>query len=175
MTQSQTPGIVERDFAYNDFNIHELHAGNGHKYMTTHGMMAKFARTQPDDKTQLTYLLAAPNLTLVQCHFAKECLVSLLKQPRVTANLLVPRMLICHPTTLNLQRLPRASGTSFNVVPFEPECDRKDCDIVSCLIKRCKIKRIDGFMSFDEDVEARLRLAAIVNELNQRQLQKKKK
>ena len=156
-------GIACYDFAYHDCDIHELH---DHQYMTTHGLMTKLARRSQDKKSQLTYLLSAPTLTLLQCHFTKETISSLLSQPHTRIVLLVPMKLICHPTTLNLQRLPRAVGSSIQVVPYDPESS-KNCKVTGCITKFCKVKNIDGFMSFDEDVEARMRLAAIVKQVNE--------
>ena len=161
-------GVLCHDFAYNDCNIHDIHELRDHRYMTTHGLMTKLARRSQNKKSQLTYLLSAPTLRLLQCHFTKETISSLLNQPHTTIVLLVPVQLICHPTTLNLQRLPKAGGSSIQLVPFDPISVRGDCEVTGCIAKFCKIKSIDGFMSFDEDVEARLRLAAIVKQINER-------
>ena len=158
-------GVACHDFAYNACNIHEL---QDNKCMTTHGLMTKLARRSQTKKPQLTYLLSAPTLGLLQCHFSKETISCLLKQQHTVIILLVPTKLICHPTALALQRLPRAGGSCIQVVPFDPASNKRDCEVAGCLAKFCKIKTIDGFMSFDEDIEARLRLATIVKQVNER-------
>lgn len=67
---------------------------------------------------------------------------------------------------MKLQRLPRSGKSGIQVIPCDPECDSKDCDVVTCITKFARIKVIDGFMSFDENVEARMRLAGVVRAVN---------
>ena len=83
--------------------------------------------------------------------------------------LLVPSKVIVHPSVLKLANVPRAPGSTIQVLPCDADDEHHDAKIVSCMTKFHKVKEIDGFMAFDREGEHRYELANIAKTINERQ------
>lgn len=112
------------------------------------------------------YLLSASDIRTIQHYWAYDAIKCLLKRSHTAVILLVPLKFITHPLILKIYSLRPASGTSFNAIPFNPQSTSHDLEVADFVKRVAKVKKVDGFMAFEEDVDSRMRLAQIVNVIN---------
>ena len=166
MTQNdslRSAGVSIHDFANLDTKVHDTKHS---KSLTSSSIFHRMARHDTIAQEGVTYMLSASSLLVLQSRYVFDALKSLLSRPKTTVILLVPIKLIVHSAAMNLSRLPRATGSSLRIFPFDPYSTVHDEDVLHCIRKAAKITKVDGYMSFEEDGESRLRVAAIVRLVN---------
>ncbi len=134
--------------------------------MSTFKIIHKLTHHEPTSRDQMTYLLSASSLTVLQSSYVRDAIRSLLNRPKTSIILLVPEQTIVHAAVLRLSRLPKAGKSSLRVFPFDPLIATHDEDVVQCMRRIASVKRIDGCMAFEVDREFRLRIAAITSLVN---------
>ncbi|KAJ9608999.1 hypothetical protein H2200_006770 [Cladophialophora chaetospira] len=128
----------------------------------------KHSKKAAEEVPSRTYLLSSPTLDSIIFPHTKTTISTLLSQPNTKLIYLVPQSNIVCPVVCALMRLPRASGSSFQVLPVMPEIDMKcggdgRCpiadavgvqDVVEKVLKNTKSRSFDGYISFEEEREA---------------------
>jgi len=136
-----------------------------------------FRRSKQDPIETRTYLLSCPSagsLTYPQTHTR---ISTMLHQPHTQLVLLVPQDYITSSQVCDISRLPRAGGSSIQVLPMpevlglddtkgemssgsENESERETLDAVDManvvemvrkIVKYTKAKRFDGYLVFEDD------------------------
>ncbi len=126
---------------------------------------SKHAAEQTETRT---YLLSSPTAISITYPQTKSTISTLLSQPNTKVIYLVPQSNIVCPVVCALMRLPRASGSSFQILPVPTEIDMRcggegRCpfadqtgveEMVQKVLKNTKTRSFDGFLSFEEEREA---------------------
>ncbi|OCT44113.1 hypothetical protein CLCR_00709 [Cladophialophora carrionii] len=114
------------------------------------------------------YLLSSPTPVSITYPQTKTTISTLLSQPNTKLIYLVPQANIVCPKVCELMRLPRAVGSSFQILPVPPEIEMKaggkeSCsisdiiavqDVVRKILKDTKTRKFDGYIAFEEEREA---------------------
>ena len=128
----------------------------------------KQSKHVPDKAGTKTYLLSSPTSISITYPQTKTTISALLSQPNTRVIYLVPQSNIVCPIVCALMRLPRAYGSSFQVLPVPTEIDMKcggegRCwfadiaaveEIVQKVLKNTKTRSFDGYISFEEERDA---------------------
>jgi hypothetical protein len=115
-----------------------------------------------------TYLLSSPTPISITYPQTKTTISTLLSQPSTKLIYLVPQSNIVCPKVCELMRLPRAVGSSIQILPVRPEIDMKAggddrCsitdvvavqEVVQKVLKNTKARSFDGFIAFEDEREA---------------------
>lgn len=129
---------------------------------------------QESSQTQKTYLLSIPNTARVYCGQMKSTVSTLLLTPHTQLVLLVPQSHIVCQRMCELQRLPKAGGSSLRILPIPPEIVM-ECsvgavtgedyatsfesslemlaveEVATKIVKCTKVRRFDGFLAFEDE------------------------
>ncbi|EXJ64648.1 hypothetical protein A1O7_00986 [Cladophialophora yegresii CBS 114405] len=115
-----------------------------------------------------TYLLSSPTPVSITYPQTKTTISTLLSQPNTKLIYLVPQANIVCPKVCELMRLPRATGSKFQVLPVPPEIKMKaggsdSCpisdvmavqEVVQKVLKNTKARNFDGYIAFEDEREA---------------------
>jgi hypothetical protein len=158
-------GVSSYDFAYSNGQCEEKSKAVPIT-IPTHGLVHKVIQKTKGHHEMTAYLLSAESIRTLQNHWAYDSCKCLLSRPNTAVVLLIPVKWITHPLILKIFALRKASGTCFNVIPFDSQSTSHDEEVARYITHMAKIKKIDGYMAFEEDAESRMRLAQVVNLIN---------
>jgi len=115
-----------------------------------------------------TYLLSSPTPASVTYPHTYTTISTLLLTPNTKLIYLVPQSNIVCPKACELMRLPRAVGSSFQILPVPPEIEmrcggQESCsiadvigveEVVGKVLKNTKVRSFDGYIAFEDEREA---------------------
>ena len=154
-------GVSCHDFAYLNSKVHEA------KQMTSASMFHRLTGHDRPGHESVSYMLSASSLLVLQSRYVYDAIKGLLNKPKTTIILLVPVKLIVHSAALKLSRLLKAPGSTLRIFPFDPLSTAHDEDVVRCIRYGVKdLTRVDGYMSFEEDGDSKMRISAIARLAN---------
>ncbi|KIW72859.1 hypothetical protein PV04_01023 [Phialophora macrospora] len=189
-SQMETPGVSCWDFAYPTgkcdlapgkscffsrspkSNHHERSMAHtvAPSCDTLHGEQSRQKNKKQSKKTSgsRTFLLSSPTPISITFPQTKTTISTLLSQPNTKLIYLVPQSYIVCPKVCELMRLPRAAGSSFQVLPVPPEIEMKAGghdrssitdviavqEVVEKVLKNTKVRSFDGFIAFGDEREA---------------------
>ena len=155
------PGVSCHDFAEDQSIVLSGTACQQRK-----GLFQKIKAFRDELPPGMTYLLSVSRMRCLHHIFPLDTITFLLSVPNTIVIFLVPVHMVLHPQLLSYSHLPRARGSSIQIFAFNPMCDKEDAEVVKSIDKVCRQRPINGFMSFDEDLESRRRLSTIVKDIN---------
>jgi hypothetical protein len=158
-------GVSSYDFAYSSGQSEEKPRAVSIT-IPTPGLVHKVIQKTKGLHEKTAYLLSATSIRTLQQYWAYDSFKCLLGRPNTAVILLIPVKWITHPLILKIFALRKASGTCFNVIPFDPQSTSHDEEVARYITHIAKIKKIDGYMAFEEDAQSRMRLAQVVNLIN---------
>ena len=96
-----------------------------------------------------------------------DAVKTLLNRPKTSIVLLFTVKMIVHSAALKLSELPRAPGSTLRIFLVDPLSTAYDEDVVRYIrIGIRDLKNVEGYMSFEEDEDSKMRISGIARLVN---------